>query len=239
MLNDSNVASLCKSNDQLINFLKSHYAFQTKSNDIGFLEKHNIDITSEKRYKIAVLGDEDLVSKFNKHFLQMDMIDLSKQPSIEYDYGVIICRTYNINNYLEFNNKLFLNGKPYTSLLFSDEGFEYGPLIIPGETSCLNCKFLWGKRNNPIAEVDSIYYPKFSVSDEDVYSPDLMMGFGLVIDDLYRLMINDHKYQIIQNATQKVIEHCFTDGSLNVHPLLKNIECDLCFPEIKSEPFGG
>ncbi|WP_251423543.1 hypothetical protein [Lactococcus muris] len=216
--------------EKILGVINSLGAQENVTNLKELLKLSGLQKFPEDTYKVGVLGDGDLVKyalkKLTSGVLKYERANLK----CSYDYYLILTRQFNRKKQLDINESLFNIDKPYISLIFEPLTFSAGPLTIPQQTSCLNCKLTSEEENN--------YYGNFlrlfddSEKESSEYIPEELLDLGINFINLQFLkqVLQETGQAIEPELAQTIMEYSLLDGVWIERQLIKNSRCEICFP---------
>jgi hypothetical protein len=181
-------------------------------------------------YNVGLLGDDDLI-QYTSTKLSSDIFNYEKVKDLStYDYFLIVTRKFNRKQQIKSNKLLFSVGKPFISLIFEPLSFSVGPLTIPKQTSCLNCKLLFEEENNYYGKILKLFNDSDQESKE--YLPEELINLGLDFTHLqvFKQTLKEIGEALEPELAQNIMEYSLLDGTWTERSLIKNSRCQVCFP---------
>lgn len=214
-------------------FLKSKGAFEEDDIWRPYLLQQGIEVGSLQEIisskKIAVLGDEDLINRF--HSLYGNTFVNTSRDVVGCDFGVLLIRSHKQEEVVKYNKLLTDSKIEFIPLLAQAFSYLIGPLVVPGETVCLNC--VMGKKEK------NLFYRKennlfLGMNDREITPmPEPVVDHGIVTlaIELIKRILTSESLALESGVLNTIIEFSMLENKIEQHNIIKDPDCTICFPQ--------
>lgn len=217
-------------------------------------------------YNIAVIGNKNNFEYVRKMFPDsMNLVylgdcNLAENSNLEMDYDCIVLLPGNTTyeEILKLNKNLYKYEIPFIIFRFTGESFTVGPLVLPWNSSCLECQVqqhlnLLNKVSDQVISIDYILPLSYSVNWDNSYSNYLKYSvFSVLIEEVKTLKNSKYQYKLLNkeiifnkdNLESPVIKtYTATSKCSCCHNINKNYTIATCIDEFLEpkilNPFDG
>ncbi|MDC7772471.1 hypothetical protein POL88_26815 [Priestia megaterium] len=217
---------------EFYSFLNSKGAFESEDIWTPYLHQQGIYIDNFQGLlnskKIAVVGDEDLVSEFqNLYGETFKNISSTIQGS---DFGLLIVRSHKSEEIKRYNKEFIENNIEFLPLMVQPFSYLLGPLVIPNETVCLNC-VIEKKEKNLFYRKENKYFSNVTDSrNSSLPKPIINQGIDSLTIELIKRILHYENLAIESGLIDTIIDFSLLENKLEQHNVMKDADCPICFP---------
>lgn len=206
----------------------------------GVYDETNIWTAYEREYQMRLKGMSDSLRDLNVWIVgEPDLVEraeINKQGfninNEDPGFGILIGRKSNMSSCIEWERRLKKFKIPYLPVLFEDFSGFIGPLVIPDKTPCLNCAYGFESDNLGISKRTKNIIQLSPDGCEPI--PDIF--FQNVISQacvqIVKYLIRMQKNQNPLMIANHILEVDLMNDVFSWHRILRNLECQECFPQI-------
>lgn len=224
-----------KAYDEFCDFLKNKGVLYDDDIWDAFFQQYAIklnDVRSQmKKVTVLLLGNRDLCKEIKGYISKY--FDCTCDRTKKNEYALIVGRKSHEKELLEANEYAYRHVNAYFPVLIEPFRVECGPMVLPGETPCLQCLYNRIGKNTLFPGERAAFKDLGIRNHTELFEPVYSIGFHMALIQLIKRWMLDKGIIIEQELQNLVWEYSFLDGTISQHNIVRDRDCPLCFPSRK------